>query len=485
MPVLGSSADLARLDSPAFQGNPTAPTPASGDSDTSIATTAFVAAAVAAGGGGGGGATGTTVVAAPSGSASTDYTNITAAITAVASAGGIVQLQPGAYLTTQTIVVPGGVMLRGTGIDYAQTAAVPARASIIRASSAISGPVVQVGDYWDGTFGAANYVSGHPGAQIVDLVVDGANTASYAVQLYGPRCYVRNCQIFRGTTYALYFTGQNSYVMDSVIGNDNQGTTVYISGYDNKVMRCQIRGHGSSGSGVQIAGGEGTVVEGCHIFPDFAGITPGGPDILIAGGTKITIANNDLDQTSNHQLKITGGGFVTVTGNLIRMYTSADNTYDAVHCDTTVGGVPIKGVTVVGNNIIGGDATHRYRSILGRAGSQAVIGRLIGNHGEFVASVFNNLTGLSHLGNSAFSGTTTTYGDKAGTATFSGTGSQTAFTIAHGLYTTPATFGVVAQSAAAAAPFYVTADATNLTVTYTTAPASGTSNVVLNWHAEV
>jgi len=42
----------APLASPTFTGDPKAPTPTAGDSDTSIATTAFVAAAVAAGGGG-------------------------------------------------------------------------------------------------------------------------------------------------------------------------------------------------------------------------------------------------------------------------------------------------------------------------------------------------------------------------------------------------------------------------------------------------
>lgn len=53
----GAVADVsgaAPLASPAFTGNPTAPTPTAGDNDTSIATTAFVTAAVAAGGGGGG-----------------------------------------------------------------------------------------------------------------------------------------------------------------------------------------------------------------------------------------------------------------------------------------------------------------------------------------------------------------------------------------------------------------------------------------------
>lgn len=41
-------AGSAPIDSPAFTGNPTAPTPAAGDNDTSIATTAFVKTALSA-----------------------------------------------------------------------------------------------------------------------------------------------------------------------------------------------------------------------------------------------------------------------------------------------------------------------------------------------------------------------------------------------------------------------------------------------------
>ncbi|EJN31772.1 phage-related tail fiber protein [Pseudomonas sp. GM78] len=44
----GSMAQGARIDSPAFTGNPTAPTPAQGDNDTSIANTAFVTTAISA-----------------------------------------------------------------------------------------------------------------------------------------------------------------------------------------------------------------------------------------------------------------------------------------------------------------------------------------------------------------------------------------------------------------------------------------------------
>jgi hypothetical protein len=71
------------------------------------------------------------------------------------------------------------------------------------------------------------------------------------------------------------------------------------------------------------------------------------------------------------------------------------------------------------------------------------------------------------------------------TATFSGTGAQTAFTFPHGLDGTPKTVVVSPRSAAAAPAHYVSAvDATNVTVTFTTAPASGTSNVIFDWRAE-
>jgi hypothetical protein len=74
--------------------------------------------------------------------------------------------------------------------------------------------------------------------------------------------------------------------------------------------------------------------------------------------------------------------------------------------------------------------------------------------------------------------------ENSGTATFSGNGSQTQFTIAHGLAGTPTTAVVTAGSNDAKGDFYVTYDATNIYVTYATAPPSGTNNVVLRWYAK-
>jgi hypothetical protein len=75
--------------------------------------------------------------------------------------------------------------------------------------------------------------------------------------------------------------------------------------------------------------------------------------------------------------------------------------------------------------------------------------------------------------------------ENTGTATFSGTGAQTVFTIAHGLAAAPTAVSLEAKTADASGAKYWTADATNITVTFTTAPPSGTDNVVISWEAAV
>jgi len=73
----------------------------------------------------------------------------------------------------------------------------------------------------------------------------------------------------------------------------------------------------------------------------------------------------------------------------------------------------------------------------------------------------------------------------SGTATFNGTGAQTTFTIAHGCSSTPTYCEIGAKSTDAKGDKYWSVDATNITVTFGTAPPVGTNNVVLSWKAEV
>ena len=75
--------------------------------------------------------------------------------------------------------------------------------------------------------------------------------------------------------------------------------------------------------------------------------------------------------------------------------------------------------------------------------------------------------------------------ENSGTATFSGDGTTTQFSIAHGLVSTPTKVLVTPMTADAASDFYVTADDTNIYINYLTAPASGTDNLKFSWFAEV
>jgi hypothetical protein len=75
--------------------------------------------------------------------------------------------------------------------------------------------------------------------------------------------------------------------------------------------------------------------------------------------------------------------------------------------------------------------------------------------------------------------------ENSGKATFSGDGTKTQFTIAHGLDSTPNKVLVTPGSGDAKGNFYVTVDATYIYVNYATAPPAGTNNVVLYWYAEV
>jgi len=76
---------------------------------------------------------------------------------------------------------------------------------------------------------------------------------------------------------------------------------------------------------------------------------------------------------------------------------------------------------------------------------------------------------------------------KVGTLIYNGDGTSASKTIAHGLSTTPSYWHIERASldAGNAGIKYVTADETNLTVYFNSAPVNGTNNVVLKWRAEV
>jgi len=82
--------------------------------------------------------------------------------------------------------------------------------------------------------------------------------------------------------------------------------------------------------------------------------------------------------------------------------------------------------------------------------------------------------------------TTVKFYENGGLSTQNGNGTTTAFTIAHGLVSSPAanSIRITPGHADSRGNINVSADATNITVTYPVPPPTGTNNVVLFWSAE-
>lgn len=71
--------------------------------------------------------------------------------------------------------------------------------------------------------------------------------------------------------------------------------------------------------------------------------------------------------------------------------------------------------------------------------------------------------------------------ENTGIATANGNGSATVFNIAHSIGSTPSVYSASCMSLTTT--YTYTADATNIVVTFTTAPPSGTGNVKIYWRA--
>jgi hypothetical protein len=246
----------------------------------------------------------------------------------------------------------------------------------------------------------------------------------------------------------LFFTNCAFDSGDNINGNifiseDNGGTVRGLT-----FVNCWS-GSGA-GIGVQIKGGKGIRFIGLKC------VNNRGHGFLFQGGVNNSledseIISNDTDNTGEHGVAVAAGvsGFRIINNRIGNIW-----------------GVPgyqrygILLVSPVGDNyqIIGNDV--RDNVLGGMAGVVTGPTRIVKNNIGFVT-------------------------ENRGVAIFSGNGTQTTFTIPHGLSGTPSSWRVEAGSSDAKGDKYVTADATNLTVVFATAPPAGTNNVVLVWSAEL
>ena len=203
------------------------------------------------------------------------------------------------------------------------------------------------------------------------------------------------------------------------------------------------------------------------------------------------ISGNNVYYASDGGIKLTGGSYVLIVGNCcVDAYRNIliwDNSKyisivgNACHRGTT--GIYVSGST----ETVYPDEIYIIANFTSSAGGNGI--RV--EHAKKVYAIGNYDVDSKYSQN--FAGASTLIAklnnrwmsEKSGTATFSGDGTTTQFSIAHGLVSTPTKVLVTPMTADAASDFYVTADDTNIYINYKSAPPSGTDNLKFSWYAEV
>lgn len=433
---------------------------------------------------GGGGGSGPWVDAAAIGMVGDGTTDNTgawnSAMAALAPAGGTLVIGPGVFaFASAPNHIPGGVRVVGSGNNNAANTtlgALPATGTILRATATMT-RLIQMGEEVSG----GQLAVGNRGAEIGHLTIDGNLLADTAYRTCGGRTVAYQVQIIQGAINTALLDGQNCVLSQARISGYDNGTPLNINNtYDCKVFDCQIFGSGAGLPVVRISGNH-TMFSRNHVWN---GATVGagpGCGLMNVRGQGQSIVGNTIEDGSNGgpELRLDQDfADSVIVGNLF--YTRDDG----VPVMATNGGTVRN---VFSGNVIHGTGVASYSTLM-KVDSAIAGWQITGNVGYKVDAMFTGTQAASVGSQASNNSFTTTAGGKLlsnndGRAALNGTGSATSFTIPHGLGVAPRTVQVTPGSAAATGAHHVTADATNLTVTYDTAPATGTGNVVIDWTA--
>jgi hypothetical protein len=251
----------------------------------------------------------------------------------------------------------------------------------------------------------------------------------------------------------------------------------------------------SNGIIVSNAGGRNIVISGNTIthFPGFTTFpaTPSAGNGISISCHSVTVTGNIIHDVLGHGIVTSSGNSkISITNNIIRNVAlnapySANagyqGPYDGIINTSTAASLFDN---VISNNIIIDENTN-MRYGINMAGTGAHTNMLI-----IANSIRGNQTSPSiNLG--AYGTTTNCFTiNNAGYTTHNqGTktsnGAVNPINIAHGLAKAPTYVNVLPQSSDALGSIVVTADATNIIVTYQVPPPTGTNNVILWWEARV
>ncbi len=410
----------------------------------------------------------------------------------------------GVYCTSGQHTVPGGTLLSGDGYDVS---------SVNPNFTPQKGSVLLFGGSGNPTqfllLGASGYTEGLTNSQLQNLSVDACNLAQTAVLAQGNRCVLQNCQIQRGIFHAFQNNGGSCWIFNNYIGQQNAGDVFYNSGSDAHILGNILRQPGSGGACLRTVNVIDFLFVGNHSFAGYNGVVSSSypcNNLIIQNSSSafnmdnFAITGNIFDGVYGHAIVLTvsGGGNARIadaciTGNSFLAVTGFPaGTFSVLYLDAQASGF-IRAVTLDGNTIRGVEASsNNWQYLVTPSAGTGTIGQVsvMGNTGMGVGAFWpatwrpdggraGNIVTPTNVSGTGQGST------NDGTATFSGTGSQTAFVINHGLAAAPITVTVTAGSAAAAGAFSWSANATQITITFLAAPANGTNNVLLSWFASL
>ncbi len=418
------------------------------------------------------------------------------AYTMLNSVGGTLFVPKGVYpFRTAPNPQPGGVWVRGEGFDYStpsSTTVRPSRGSVFRALAAMT-HLLHLGN------GPA-LGPGQTGAAVEMMSLDGNNLADSTLWAHGSRNKIHRTQVYSGKLRAYLCAGQNVHATESTFAQDNVGDVILVQGatvLDNKIWTSQIRSPGPTGAAVRIGpGAVATDLQMCHLWAGGGGIPAAAEALVvieadgIAGNINTLITDNTIEGVLGPEILFNGknGGTISTTGIFGNKFYANDTMPDNTHPIIVLLAGIMSTLSVTGNTATGPASNRRYKSFIDVGASVTASGGFVisGNVLRFVASMLTGTTlptRAEYGPNQLHNGTEWLRTSNRGTATFTGDGTATSFTIPHKLVASPQEADVTAGSPAAAAPSYTTWDGTSITVTFLTPPANG-ATVKVNWRAD-
>lgn len=416
----------------------------------------------------------------------------------------------GMYCTSLGLVIPNGMTIEGEGRDYPLVQQAPVNGTTIMLIGSLAGAsFVQVGDRVN-TLSSATPPIYPMEAILKDLNVDALNGASSAVYMYGRRARVKDCTIWRGVAQGVLLGSQNSWLDGCRIGQMNQGHGVNVAAGDCKIVDNDIRNSGNASHQIYVPNAQNVTIQGNHLYK------AGGLDSLSSGnagnniyitstGTPtsgacaadISIVGNAFDATWGAQVVLNVAASsemhsVNINGNHFFNNGLPDNTFPVFQFTVASTGI-LHGVDTSGNvGVSNQNRVGAYTALFNTSNSGTFAQwSAFGNHGINANAVFaGGAPDAGHLGNSilvsnAASGTTVAYGNSHGTFSGNGNGTTTAYTFNHNLAGTPLQFTLSPTNVAAGGIYAWSATSTQITVTYMTAPISGTGDVTFSWTASL